>query len=422
MKAPLHPGRASPLSCSLSSSCSRHQQQSCILSTAFRKGEGNPRLGGVGGAKGRSPKLQAQGSAPHLPSHQGRGPPIFPGTTRPPPAPGGMLGEARSHSSAPLLGAAGDWRRVTSPLPRHGSRASPAIFGSGTSAYRQEARAVPPNGHAGRIAPTGRGTGKAGCADSPGPLPKPPARCDTVEEKSPVGQAGVLCARSTGKPSTGAGWRPFKPGGLAGGNGEGDARMRSREPPFASPQRRLSHLSIPPYRWRARAFAPCQRGQCQPSPGIPTPLHPSRGLGTPLPAHGPPPSADQGQRLSHAAQEHPRTHASPATSPERAGPRHLAAFKRTVLLSSSGRGWRRQCHQPLPEPPRPSPPAPLGTKVGSWFSAPQRQMEPGMLTLTRLEKHAAQETTQMPWGWAPGSHAHSPPLGSPDRLPQQTSG
>lgn len=294
MKAPLHPGRASPLSCSLSSSCSRHQQQSCILSTAFRKGEGNPRLGGVGGAKGRSPKLQAQGSAPHLPSHQGRGPPIFPGTTRPPPAPGGMLGEARSHSSAPLLGAAGDWRRVTSPLPRHGSRASPAIFGSGTSAYRQEARAVPPNGHAGRIAPMGRGTGKAGCADSPGPLPKPPARCDTVEEKSPVGQAGVLCARSTGKPSTGAGWRPFKPGGLAGGNGEGDARMRSREPPFASPQRRLSHLSIPPYRWRARAFAPCQRGQCQPSPGIPTPLHPSRGLGTPLPAHGPPPQRRSG--------------------------------------------------------------------------------------------------------------------------------
>lgn len=71
-----------------------------------------------------------------------------------------------------------------------------------------------------------------------------------------------------------------------------------------------------------------------------------------------PPSADRGQRLSRAAQEHPRTHASPATSPERVGPWHLAAFKRTVLLSSGGRGWRRQCPQPLPEPPPTAPPAP----------------------------------------------------------------
>lgn len=131
------------------------QQQSCILSTAFREGEtGKPRAGRK--PNRGSPKL---GLDPHRPSHHGKDPVFLAhaaagcsgGGAR-----GGMLGEARSHSSALLLGAAGDWRRVTSPLPAAGAehhRASPAIFGSGTSAYRREARDVPPHGPTSRVSP-----------------------------------------------------------------------------------------------------------------------------------------------------------------------------------------------------------------------------------------------------------------------------
>ena len=150
MKALLHPGCASLLGCSLSSSCSHHQQQSCILSTAFRKGEGNPGLGG-------DPQNCRRRVQPHVSLPTKEGPSLFLAHATTACSRGDarrwMLGEARSHSSSLLLGAAGDWRRVTSPLPRRGSRASPAIFGSSTSTYRREARAVPPHGLTSRVPP-----------------------------------------------------------------------------------------------------------------------------------------------------------------------------------------------------------------------------------------------------------------------------
>lgn len=115
-----------PARCSLASSCSA---SSCKAASSARRSErerqGNP---GLGGKPNRgSPKLDLD---LHRPSHQGRAP-RFPGAAgcSGGDARGGMLGEARSHSSALLLGAAGDWRRVTSPLPRRGSRASPSITG-----------------------------------------------------------------------------------------------------------------------------------------------------------------------------------------------------------------------------------------------------------------------------------------------------
>lgn len=117
-----------------------------------REGEGKPQ--GWGKPRwGGSPKLQ-----PIFPFPIEEGSPPFSWRTAATTcsqgdARGGMLGEARSHSSALLLGAAGDWRRVTSPLPRHGRRASPAIFGSGTSAYRREACASPARGLTGREPP-----------------------------------------------------------------------------------------------------------------------------------------------------------------------------------------------------------------------------------------------------------------------------
>lgn len=124
---------------------------------------------------------------------------------------GGMLGEARSHSSALLLRAAGDWRRVTSPLPRRGSRASPAIFGSGTSAYRREARALPPHRLTGRVPPR----------EGERAEPKPPPHWKALRRRG---------AQPDGRPPLGQDWiAANEPGGLAGGSGEGNAGVQSCE-------------------------------------------------------------------------------------------------------------------------------------------------------------------------------------------------
>lgn len=117
-----------PARCSLASSRSASSSKAASSARpSEREREGKPRAGRK--PNRGSPKL---GLDPHRPSRHGKDPVFLAhaaagcsgGDAR-----GGMLGEARSHSSALLLGAAGDWRRVTSPLPRRGSRASPSITG-----------------------------------------------------------------------------------------------------------------------------------------------------------------------------------------------------------------------------------------------------------------------------------------------------
>lgn len=150
----------------------------------FEKGRGKPR---AGESQGGAPQNCRHGVQPHISIPSKEGSPIFPGTGGCHPlrrdAWGGMLGEARSHSSALLLRAAGDWRRVTSPLPRHGNRASPAIFGSGTSAYRQEAHTVPPH-----ECPRGKGSQAGG--GQQGPHRKVQARQPGLDGGCLTGRAG----------------------------------------------------------------------------------------------------------------------------------------------------------------------------------------------------------------------------------------
>ena len=185
------------------------------------------------------------------------------------------------------------------------------------------------------------------------------------------------------------------------------------------------HPSLSLHRRRAQAFAPCQWGRCQPSPAAPAKscedpsrprgTHPggcAAGLGTPLPAHGPPaPIGDSSCHVllksiqGHALSQPPSlSEQVPSTSPPSKG--------QSCFPSAAEDGGGR-----APAPPRaprlPRPTSSLGAKVGSWFSAPQRQMEPGMLMLAQLEKHAAQEVAQMPWGWVPGESRSQPYAGIP---------
>jgi len=267
-----------------------------------------------------------------------------------------MLGEARSHSSALLLGAAGDWRRVTSPLPRRGRRAAPAIFGSRTNAYRQEARAVPPQrAHRPREGERARAEPALPAAETPSPLHGRGAQ--------PYGQLGIPGPRSTDEPAPGlagswltgrGGW--WQRGGRwRGADATFHARCRHPAPrqgsrtatdlpaPRSCPPLRTtlttpSRLSIPRYRCIANGLGrphPVSRDGVSPplQRPIPTSLHPCggprRGAGNP------PPRADWGQQPSRAAQEHPRTRASPAASPERV-PSTSPPPEGTVQLPTGG--------------------------------------------------------------------------------------
>lgn len=62
---------------------------------------------------------------------------------------------------------------------------------------------------------------------------------------------------------------------------------------------------------------------------------------------------------------------------------------------------------------QPLSPQPTNSWVSRWFPAAEHPPQPGMLMLTQLENHAAQEVTQAPQGWPCSTQCWEPQSSSP---------